>query len=118
MAAKKKNTIVEMEMADGSTVKLTLAYRYLIQLSGINPKVYKEYNAVFSKTASQREEIDNVTMLYAAYLCAQIQEGTVEDAMSWDDFIDTLSLDREITGRAVIALIAPKRLGDTAQLSE
>ena len=119
MAAKKmKNTLVELEMADGTTVKLTLAYRFLIQLSGVNRKVYDEYNAIWNKKDGKREEIDNVKMLYAAYLCAQIQEGTVDTALSWDEFIDNLTLDREETGRAITALIAPKRVRGTATHSE
>lgn len=111
------NTVVEMEMADGSVVRLTLAYRFLLKLSSVNRRAYDDYNAVYNKKEGKREEIDNIRILYAAYLCAAIQDGTEESAMSWDSFIDSVSLDREVTNNAMLALISPKRLGDTAMRS-
>lgn len=111
------NTVVEMEMADGSVVRLTLAYRFLLKLSSVNRRAYDEYNAVYNKKEGKREEIDNIRILYAAYLCAAIQDGTEDSAMSWDSFIDSVSLDREVTNNAMLALISPKRLGDTAMRS-
>jgi len=113
-----KNTIVELEMQDGSTVKLTLAYRFLLQLSTFNRKVYDEYNAVWNKKEGKREEIDNVRVLYAAYLCACIQDGTQEAAMSWDEWLDNVTLDREAVGYAMRDLLAPKRKGDIETRSE
>lgn len=115
---KMKNTIVEMELSDGSKVKLTLAYRFLIQLSAKNRKAYDAYNAVWNKKEEKREEIDNVRILYTGYLCASLQEGTFDAAMTWDEFVDSVSSDREETNRALMGLVAPKRLGDTATPSE
>ena len=115
---KANNTVVKMEMADGPTVKLTLAYRFLLQLSNFDRKVYDEYNAVWNKKEGKREEIDNIRVLYAAYLCACIQDGTQEAAMSWDEWLDNVTLDREAVGRAMMELLAPKRKGDIGTRSE
>lgn len=112
------NTVVEMEMADGSVVRLTLAYRFLLKLSSVNRKAYDDYNAVYNKKEGRREEIDNIRILYAAYLCAAIQDGAEESAMTWDAFIDAVSTDRETTNRALMELVAPKRARGTATPSE
>lgn len=113
-----KNTMTELEMADGSTVKLTLSYRYLMELSAFNRNAYNDYNAIWNKKKSEREEIDNVRAIYAAYLCACLQEGTEKSAMSWDKFLDNVTLDREALGYALMELLAPKRKGDIETLSE
>ena len=115
---KANNTVIMLEMADGTSVKLTLAYRYLLQLSTVNRKVYDEYNAVWNKKEGKREEIDNVRIIYAAYLCAAIQDGEQESAMSWDEFLDNVTLDREAISAALFGLLAPKRKGDIGTLSE
>lgn len=107
-----KNTVTELEMADGTIVKLTLSYRYLMELSTFNRRAYNEYNAIWNKKEKDREEIDNVRAVYAAYLCAAIQEGTQDQAMSWDEFLDNVTLDREALGYALMELLAPKRKGD------
>ena len=112
------NTIVELEMQDGTTVKLTLAYRWLLKLSAFNRKAYDEYNKIWNKKASTREEIDNVRICYAAYLCAALQDGTQDEAMSWDEFLDRVTLDREAIGHALMGLLAPKRKGDIGKRSE
>lgn len=113
-----KNTMTELEMADGSTVKLTLAYRWLMKLSAFNRRAYDDYNAIWNKKKSEREEIDNVRAIYAAYLCAQLQEETQDQAMSWDEFLDNITIDREALGYALMELLAPKRKGDFERLSE
>lgn len=114
---KSNNTTVDLEMQDGSTVKLTLAYRWLLKLSAFNRRAYDEYNSVFSKPAGKREELDNVRICYAAYLCAALQDGKQDDAMSWDEFLDSVTLDREAMGDALARLLAPKRAGATATRS-
>ena len=113
-----KNTLVEMEMEDGSKVKLTLSYGRLIQLSSKNRRAYDEYNKVFNKREGTFEEIDNLRILYAAYLCAQIQLDMFEDAMKWEEFVENTSQDRTEVGRAIKELMSPKDHGDTARPSE
>lgn len=113
-----KNTMTELALRDGSTVKLTLSYRYLMELSSFDRKTYNDYNAIWNKKQKDREEIDNVRAAYAAYLCAAIQEGTQDQAMSWEEFLDNITLDREALGYALMELLAPKHKGDFERLSE
>ena len=109
---KPNNTIVELEMQDGTTVRLTLAYRYLYQLSSFNKRAYDEYNAIWNKKEGKREDLDNVRVIYAAYLCAALQDGTQKDAMGWEEFLDKITPDREAISTAMAALLAPKHKGD------
>lgn len=115
---KRLNTITYLEMQDGTTVKLTLTYRYLLKLSTFNRKAYDEYNAIWNKKANRREEIDNVRIIYAAYLCAALQDGMQEKAMSWDEFVDNMTTDRAAVSDALLGLLSPKQKGDTGQRSE
>ncbi|MGN0301595.1 MAG: hypothetical protein ACI4BI_01805 [Anaerotardibacter sp.] len=102
-----KNTVIKFEMDDESKVKLTLAYKYVIQLRGINRELYENYNKVMIK--GPKEEIDNITVLYAAYMCGCISEKKADSAMSWDEFIDILPCDREAVNMAVMELVYPKK---------
>lgn len=115
---KRLNTTTYLEMQDGTTVKLTLTYRYLLKLSAFNRRAYDDYNAVWNKKEGRREEIDNVRVIYAAYLCAALQDGTEDQAMSWDEFVDNMTPDREALSEALVGLLAPKRKGDTGRRSE
>lgn len=115
---KTNNTVVELEMQDGSIVRLTLAYRFLLQLSAKNRAAYEEYNASWRKKEEKRDEFDNLRFIYTGYLCAAIQDGTFDEAMSWDAFIDAAPTDREAVGMALMGLIAPKRKGASVKRSE
>ncbi len=109
---KPSNTVVELEMQDGTTVRLTLAYKYLYQLSAVDRRAYDEYNAVWNKKPNKREEMDTVRILYAAYLCAAIQDGTKNNAMGWEEFLELVPINRQVTSKALEELLAPKRKGD------
>ena len=115
---KANNTVVELEMDDGSVVRLTLAYRYLMQLSAKNRAAYDEYNASWRKKEEKRDEFDNLRFIYTGYLCAAIMDGTFDDTMTWQQFLDAAPIDREAVGMALMGLIAPKRKGASATPSE
>lgn len=115
---KTNNTVVELELEDGTIARLTLAYRYLLQLSAKNRKAYDEYNASWRKKEDKRDEFDNLRFIYTGYLCAAIQDDKFDDAMSWEAFIDVAPIDREAVGKALMGLIAPKRKGDSVTRSE
>lgn len=112
-----KNTVIDFELASGQSVRMTLAYKYLLALSAKNRKAYDEYNAIWNKKEGKREELDNVRILYAAYLCASIQDGKDGEAMGFEAFLDEMPADREAVNDAMMALIAPKRRGATAMPS-
>ena len=80
-----KNTFVEIVLADGEKVKATLTYYYLLKLKARDKDTFSRYNKVVMKGAE--DEFDNIAVLYAAYMCAQIADGTEEDAMGEEEFV-------------------------------
>lgn len=112
----KLNTVYELESIEGDKIKLTLTYRYLLQLKRKHPEDYREYNRIMTKGAD--DEFDNIQILYTAYLCEKIAEdGDTGNAMPFDDFIDILPFDRVEIAKAVGMLIAPKKTMASADLS-
>lgn len=83
---KSRITFYEMELADGSKVKLALAYSLLFQLRKLKPKVYEEYNEVAMN--GTKDELKHIDLIYAAYLCANIEN--VDECMSKEKFINLL----------------------------
>lgn len=100
-----KNTFYEFKFEDGDSVKLTLAFYYLYQLKAKNKAIYDKYNSVMTKGAT--EELDMIVILYAAYLCANINE--FESCMSYEEFMMKCGSDRYAIKQASEALIKPKK---------
>lgn len=115
---KANNTVVELELDNGEVVKLTLAYRFLLQLSTKDKRAYEEYNASWRRKEDKRDEFDNLRFIYTGYLCAAIQEGTLDEAMSWEQFIDVAPVDRRTVGEALMGLLSPKHKGASVTPSE
>lgn len=114
--AGKLNTTWTMEGIDGQEIKMTLTYRYLLQLKRKHPDDYKEYNRVMTKGA--QDEFDNIQVLYTGYLCQQIQDsGDTKDALSYDEFIDIMPMDRQEIVKALGMLVAPKKTMASEDLS-
>lgn len=107
MDKKMLNTNYEYELADGSTVKMTLSFYALYQLRGKNKSVYDRYNKIMAAMAKDKmDELDNISLLYTAYLCANISET---DVISEEDFIMLCGSDREAVGTALQHLTNPKK---------
>lgn len=103
-----KNTFVDFELDDGSVIKLTLTYRYLLQFKTKCKSLYDRYNKIIVKGV--QDEFDNLTIIYTAYLCAYLQiHGSTEESMTEDAFIDAVSSDREAVSFAIQSLIYPKK---------
>lgn len=116
MSKQKLNTVYELETIDGDKLKLTLTYRMLYKLRSKHREQYEEYNKIMTKGA--KDELDNITVLYTAYLCEYMDEnGDTDKAMSFDEFLDVLPFDRSDIMRAVGMLISPKKAMASAALS-
>lgn len=98
-----KNTYYTFEFEDGDSVQMTLAFYALYQLKAKNKSVYEEYNRVMTKGAT--EELDMISVLYAAYLCANLSN----DVMSKEDFLIKCGSDRYKIKEAMEALVKPKK---------
>lgn len=99
-----KNTCIDFKFEDGDSVKMTLAFYALYQLKTKNKSVYDKYNQVMTKGAN--EELDMIIVLYAAYLCANLNEPTI---LSEEEFMIKCGSDRIAIKNAMEILIKPKK---------
>lgn len=99
------NNVYDFELADGTTVKVTLRFYSLYQLKSKNKSVYERYNKIM--TAGPKEELDNCLILYAAYLCANV--ANIEECMDEMEFLELMPTDREYIGNILGELIHPKK---------
>lgn len=100
-----KNTYIDFKFDDGDSVKMTLAFYYLYQLKAKNKAIYDKYNSIMTKGAN--EELDMVTILYAAYLCANIDK--INECLSFEDFMMKCGSNRYAIKEATEKLVKPKK---------
>lgn len=104
---KKLNTHYTFEFCDGSTCKMTLQFYALYQLKSKNKGLYERYNKIINAQAKgEADELEMITLLYVAYICALSGDET---PMSEEDFMILCGSDRMAVGRAVEALVKPKK---------
>ena len=102
-----KNTFVDYELIDGSTVKLTLAFALLKMLEDKDSALANRYYKVTAKKESEMRELDIVTMLYTAYSCACIADGA--ESMDEDMFMILIGSDRQSLRRIFNQLMGAKK---------
>lgn len=100
-----KNTMYEFKFEDGTSENLTLAFYALYQLKAKKKAIYEEYNQIMTKGA--KEELDMITVLYAAYLCANI--SNIDGCMSFEDFMIKCGSSRYAVKDAMEFLVKPKK---------
>ena len=103
--AEMKNTFYEFTFEDGESVKMTLAFYFLYQLKNINKGLYDRYNKIM--TTGAKEEIEMITILYAAYICANITDAS--NCMSEEEFMIKCGSDRFAVKAAVEGLTKAKK---------
>ena len=107
MAKKFKNTYIDIELETGETVKATLSYIHLLHLKNNDKEAYDRYNKIMTK--GPQDELDSVYIIYVAYLCALVAEGSFDEAMTEEEFLSVMSPDREYAGELFTQLINPKK---------
>ena len=105
METKNLNTVYNFELADGETVQMTLRYYNLYQLKSKNKQAYLKYNKIMIK--GPEEELENVTILYTAYLCANLDN--IDMCMTEMEFLQRMPEDREYIGGILMSLINSKK---------
>ena len=98
------STAYEFEFFDGSTTTMTLAFIKLKMLASKNKKLYDRYMQIM--TGGGKDEFDTLTVLYAAYVCAHLNE---EDILTEDEFIEKCGTDRYALNDAVMMMTNPKK---------
>lgn len=101
---KKMNTIIDFEFCDGTTAKMTLTFYALYQLKAKNKALYERYNKIMTKNTS--EELELITVLYTAYVCANLSE---ENLLTEEEFMMLCGSDRIAVRDAVQELTQPKK---------
>lgn len=100
-----KNTCIDFKFEDGDSVKMTLAFYALYQLKAKNKAIYDKYNQLMTKGVN--EELDMITILYAAYLCANIND--IDSCMKLEEFMQKCGSDRHAIRDAMELLVKPKK---------
>lgn len=100
------------EFYDGTTCQLTLSFIALKRLSSINRSLYERCQKVMAHGA--KDEFDTLTVLYAAYHCANIGG---ENLMTEDEFIEMCGWDRQNVMTALGALTSAKKQKASADRS-
>ena len=99
------NNVYDFELADGTVVKVTLRFFSLYQLKSKNKSIYDRYNKIM--TTGPKEELDNVLILYTAYLCANVSD--IDSCLDEMEFMELMPTDREYIGQILGDLIHPKK---------
>lgn len=97
-------TRYEFEFFDGTKCEMTLAFILLKTLASKRKALYDRCQKVMVNGA--KDEFDNLTVLYAAYVCANMDS---ENLYTEDEFIEKCGCDREAVGNALTALMQPKK---------
>jgi len=106
METPKLNTTYEFTFADGTTAKMTLTFYALLQLKSRDKVLYSRYNTAMNVIGTNKaDELDTITLLYVAYVCANHKE---ENLMTEEEFIIKCGCDREAIGKAARALTTAK----------
>lgn len=79
-------TLYSMEMNDGTKIQMTLAFGRLYRLRQKRPEAYGKYNEIAMN--GMKDELDFVFYLYAAYLCANIDD--LDQCMGEEEFLEKL----------------------------
>ena len=99
-----KNTLIEFNLNDGTTINLTLTFAKLNLLRKVNNELYTRYNEIIY---GKREDIlDMITIVYVAYWCANFGK---EELKSEDEFIDLVPFDMTEIQRAYNSLMRPRK---------
>lgn len=97
-----KNTYIDYKFEDGDSVKMTLTFYAVYLLKNKNKKIYDEYNKIMA--GGVKEEIDLIVILYAAYLCANLDA----ECMPFEEFIIKCGSGRRKVRETVAILQSPK----------
>lgn len=95
------NTEQELELTDGTKIKLTLTYGKLYKLKEKNPEALEEYFALQEKES--QNELEMLKIIYIAYLCA---DNKVQ--ISFEEFLDRFPSNRKTMMTIYVDLLYPK----------
>ena len=111
------NQKIDFEMADGTVVRLTVAWILLLQVRSKSKSDYERYSKLLLRGAGD-DILAMLTILYVAYLCGYIDDnGSVEGSMSEEEFVSLCPNDLGLIGETINKLLDPKGRRVSAALS-
>lgn len=112
------NASTEIEMSDGTKLKLTITWGLLIKLRALNKQLYSQFSHVVMAGAAD-DVLKMLDIVYCGYLCQYIEDnGTITDALTQDEFIAVAPADVNAVTMAAMALISPKEMARFQSHSE
>lgn len=112
------NASTEIEMSDGTKLKLTITWGLLIKLRALNKQLYSQFSHVVMAGAAD-DVLKMLDIVYCGYLCQYIDDnGTLVDALTQDEFIAVAPADVNAVTMAAMALISPKEMARFQSHSE
>lgn len=112
------NASTEIEMSDGTKLKLTISWGLLIKLRALNKQLYSKFSGVVMAGAAD-DVLKMLDIVYCGYICQYIEDnGTLADALTQDEFIAVAPADVEAVTMAAMELISPKKMARFQSHSE
>lgn len=112
------NASTEIEMSDGTKLKLTISWGLLIKLRALNKQLYSKFSGVVMAGAAD-DVLKMLNIVYCGYICQYIEDnGTLADALTQDEFIAVAPADVEAVTMAAMELISPKKMARFQNRSE
>lgn len=102
----------EFEFQDGEKCQMSLSFILLKKLSSKNKGLYERQQKIMAHGG--KDEFDTLTVLYAAYVCANMDKS---DLMTEDEFIEKCGTDRFSINEALQAMTNPKKRKASEDLS-
>ena len=93
-----RSRIVKLELEDGTVADLTLNFKALFDMRNEEPELYGEYRRVFNDGI--HDILDNVTILYTAYRCANN-----DNPMTFHKFLSLVPFDLPMINETINKLI-------------
>lgn len=112
------NASTEIEMSDGTKLKLTISWGLLIKLRALNKQLYSKFSGVVMAGAAD-DVLKMLDIVYCGYICQYIDDNnTLADALTQDEFIAVAPADVEAVTMAAMELISPKKMARFQNRSE
>ena len=112
------NASTEIEMSDGTKLKLTITWGLLIKLRALNKQLYSQFSHVVMAGAAD-DVLKMLDIVYCGYLCQYIEDnGTLANALTQDEFISVAPADVNAVTMAAMSLISPKEMARFQNHSE
>lgn len=112
------NASTEIEMSDGTKLKLTITWGLLIKLRALNKQLYSQFSHVVMAGAAD-DVLKMLDIVYCGYICQYIEDnGTLTDSLTQDEFIAVAPADVNAVTMAAMSLISPKEMARFQSHSE